>query len=134
MTRGDGTDAGRFGKRFTETKTSFLTSEFWVCMAAFAALLYTMYNRHDFEVWRGWTLITIAASAYIVSRGIAKAGTREPRSPRRADDDDDGYGYGDRRSRDIDLRDREQSRPMATAYQEQGGARPVTEPEYQQNR
>jgi hypothetical protein len=28
--------------------------------------------------WHGWLLITVVSAAYMLSRGIAKAGSREP--------------------------------------------------------
>jgi hypothetical protein len=49
-----------------------------------AAVLITTYSDDDdsLTVWRGWVLFCAVAIAYIVSRGFAKAGSREPRTER----------------------------------------------------
>ena len=59
-----------------ETKPFFLTSEFLTLVAAVAAVAIAMAASDVLDANRGWLLITALAVAYILSRGIAKAGTR----------------------------------------------------------
>lgn len=74
-----------YGKRpFAETKPFFLTSEFLTLLAGIAGVGIAMAVLDDFDANRGWLLITILAAAYMVSRGIAKAGSRDP-NPRSGD-------------------------------------------------
>ena len=73
----------------TETKPFFLTSEFLAFLLAVAAILIAVWQAENFEAPRAWLYVTIVAAAYIVSRGIAKAGTRDP-NPNRGGQG--GYG------------------------------------------
>jgi hypothetical protein len=53
-----------------------MTSEFWVTVAGIAALIVT-YNVADnasFDLFRLCLLCTLGGIAYVVSRGLAKAG------------------------------------------------------------
>jgi hypothetical protein len=64
-----------------ETKEFFKTSEFivWgltVLGILIAAAAVTEGNGHDFAASRAWLYVAIVSAAYIVSRGVAKAGTR----------------------------------------------------------
>lgn len=64
-----------------ETKEFFKTSEFivWaltVIGILIAAAVVSEGNGNDFPAVRAWLYIAIVSGAYIVSRGIAKAGTR----------------------------------------------------------
>ena len=59
-----------------ETKPFFLTSEFLTLVAGVAAVAIAMAVSDVLDANRGWLLITALAVAYILSRGIAKAGTR----------------------------------------------------------
>jgi hypothetical protein len=65
------------GRRtFTETKVGFKTTEFLLTLAAIAAILVAVYvGDADLDAWRYASWV---AAAYIVSRGLAKLGTREP--------------------------------------------------------
>lgn len=60
-----------------ETKPSFLTTEFWVMVAGIAALIVTYNVAEDpsFDLFRVCLLSTLAGMAYVVSRGLAKAGS-----------------------------------------------------------
>jgi hypothetical protein len=72
-----------YGRRpYSETKPFFLTSEFLATVAAIAALAIALGTNDLANGFRGWLLITIVASAYILSRGIAKAGARDPNPSR----------------------------------------------------
>ena len=59
-----------------ETKPFFLTSEFLTLVAGVAAVAIAMAVSDVLDADRGWLLVTALAVAYILSRGIAKAGTR----------------------------------------------------------
>ncbi len=69
---------GYAGRPWSETKPFFLTSEFLVLAGILAALAIAMAVLDNFDANRGWLLITIIGAAYIVSRGLAKSGTRAP--------------------------------------------------------
>ena len=84
----------------TETKHAFKTTEFWAMLAVVAGILIASLIVGDddgstggdaFPATRAWLYVAIVASAYIVSRGLAKAGSREPywadRDDRPRDDD-----------------------------------------------
>jgi hypothetical protein len=61
-----------------ETRRAFQTTEFFVLLAAVAAVIVVGYADNDsLNAARIWTLVTVLASAYMVSRGIAKAGSRD---------------------------------------------------------
>ena len=59
----------------SETKPFFLTSEFLVLLAGVGALAASIAAFDHFDLGRGLMLITALAAAYIVSRGLSKAGT-----------------------------------------------------------
>lgn len=77
----------------TETKQAFKTTEFWVMVVVVIGILIASAvigdsgdgngaadeNQSDaFPAVRAWLYVTIAAAAYMVSRGLAKAGSRDP--------------------------------------------------------
>jgi hypothetical protein len=79
-----------YGRRpYAETKPFFMTSEFLMAIVAIAAFAIALGTNDLVDGFRGWLLIAIVVSAYIVSRGIAKAGARDP-NPDRAGG---GQGY-----------------------------------------
>jgi hypothetical protein len=55
-------------------KPFFLTSEFLTLLATIAALAIAAAAADNFDAPRAWTLITIVAAAYIISRGLSKIG------------------------------------------------------------
>ena len=59
-----------------ETKPFFLTSEFVGSVLAIAGIAITAASSDAFGAWRAWILITAITVGYMVSRGIAKSGTR----------------------------------------------------------
>jgi hypothetical protein len=59
-----------------ETKPFFLTSEFVGAVLAVAGIAITAASSDAFGAWRAWILITAVTVGYMVSRGIAKSGTR----------------------------------------------------------
>jgi hypothetical protein len=79
---GAGTGTYRPSERrtFTETKLGFKTTEFMMAIAAIVAVLIATYSDGDDTLTQndGWRYVTWIAVAYIVSRGLAKLGVREP--------------------------------------------------------
>jgi hypothetical protein len=69
-------DSGIATRRRPETKTFLATSEFWVMAIAVAALFVAGYILDDIADGNAWRWGTWVAIAYIVSRGIAKAGSQ----------------------------------------------------------
>ena len=73
----------------TETKQAFKTTEFWAMVALIAGILIAAWivgqgdgngspDRDAFPANRAWLYVAIVGVGYIVSRGLAKAGSREP--------------------------------------------------------
>ena len=68
---------GRPRRQFPiETKPFFLTSEFVGAVLAIIGIAMTAAASDAFGAWRAWILITAVVVGYMVSRGIAKSGTR----------------------------------------------------------
>jgi hypothetical protein len=86
--------------RRPETKSFILTSEFWVAAGAVAAVFLGGYVLDDIANTTAWKYGTWIAIAYIVSRGIAKAGSQRSYQPEPYDNRGqvDFWGYPDRRS------------------------------------
>jgi hypothetical protein len=73
----------RARRPFTETKEGFKTTEFVLALAAIVAILIATYVADaDLGANEGWRYMSWVAAAYIVSRGLAKAGVREPSGDR----------------------------------------------------
>ena len=69
----------------TETKASYKTTEFFAYLGAVigvlvAAQLVGNEDGHDdyFRADRAWLLVVLLTIGYLVSRGLAKAGSRDP--------------------------------------------------------
>src|SRR3954447_5558438 len=93
-TRVEGSRAGprsaprAFARLTTETKHAFKTTEFWAMVAVIAGILVASAlvgadpdggRNHDaFPAQRAWLYVAIVAVGYMVSRGLAKSGSREP--------------------------------------------------------
>lgn len=76
-------------RKVRETKPAFLTTEFWFAAGGIAALIiiYLVEDDPSLDLFRTALLCTLIGVAYIVSRGLAKAGsrtTRQPEDPRLA--------------------------------------------------
>ena len=83
-------ETGGFARRLsTETKHAFKTTEFYAMLAVIAGILIasaivdqgegTGSGATDaFPANRAWLYVAIVAVGYMVSRGLAKAGSREP--------------------------------------------------------
>ncbi len=86
-TRSETTDVrGRTSDTFPheesrETKPSFMTTEFWAMLIGIAALIviYNASSDTSFNLWRASLLCVALAAGYFVSRGLAKAGSRDTR-------------------------------------------------------
>ena len=62
------------GQRF-ETKWAPLTTEFWAMVGVIVATLIAAAVADNFDAPRAWVIVGFVAAAYIVSRGLAKAGS-----------------------------------------------------------
>lgn len=78
-------DASYAGERnnvrstFTESKMGFKTSEFLVTLLFVAGVLFATYADKDTLTHNdGFRYAAIAVAAYVISRGLAKLGVREP--------------------------------------------------------
>jgi quinol-cytochrome oxidoreductase complex cytochrome b subunit len=67
-------------RHFTETKAGPKTTEFMFMVIFVVGVLVASYidDNDSLHAEDGWLYAAIAASAYFISRGLAKAGTREP--------------------------------------------------------
>jgi len=67
-------------EHFTEAKNGFKSSEFYAMLALVVAILVATYVNSDDSLGHkdGWLFAAIVAAAYILSRGLAKLGVREP--------------------------------------------------------
>ena len=58
-----------------ETKWALLTTEFWAMLGLILAVLIAAAVSDSLNDVRAWTLVAVIGTGYILSRGIAKAGT-----------------------------------------------------------
>ena len=63
-----------------ETKISFLTTEFWAMAAVNAAILIAAAVSDSLGDVRAWTLVAAVTIGYMISRGLAKSGTKHTAS------------------------------------------------------
>ena len=61
----------------TEARRGFTTTEFWLTIAGVVALVIMAYNSDLLGVRYGMGMATVILFGYILSRGIAKAGSDE---------------------------------------------------------
>jgi hypothetical protein len=76
---GGGPDVGEFARRHLrtpETKEFFKSSEFGVWLLTVIGVMIAGLSADDIEPSLVWTLSVVISFAYIISRGIAKAGTK----------------------------------------------------------
>ena len=59
-----------------ETKLSLKTTEFWAMAGVIATILVAAAVSDSLGDVRAWTLVAGVAAAYIISRGLAKSGSR----------------------------------------------------------
>jgi hypothetical protein len=70
----------------TETKAAFKTTEFWSFLAIVAGILVSAAlikggdtsGTDEFIARQAWLYVAIVTGAYLISRGLAKSGSREP--------------------------------------------------------
>ena len=83
---GDVRDSDRVERRVAvrstvdETKGSLMTTEFYAMAGVIAAILIAAQMLDHFSGQEAWTLVAAVAIGYMVSRGLAKAGSshRDP--------------------------------------------------------
>ncbi|MFC9292143.1 hypothetical protein [Streptomyces sp. NPDC057052] len=82
---GDGASAHRPRRLSTETKAAFKTTEFFAYLAAVVAVLIASMVVGDdeghadyFRADKAWLYIVILTVGYMISRGLAKSGSRDP--------------------------------------------------------
>ena len=89
--RGSTRGGGVIGRLSTETKQAFKTTEFYVYLLAVAGVLIAaaIVGEDDggggngeggdrFPADEAWRYVTFLTIGYLISRGLAKAGSREP--------------------------------------------------------
>jgi hypothetical protein len=69
----------------TETKAAFKTTEFWAMVGVIVGILVAAATikggetgPDGFIARQAWLYVAIVASAYMISRGLSKSGSREP--------------------------------------------------------
>lgn len=74
-------------RRLTETKSFAKTSEFFVWALAVVTTLIATYAKDSdsLQPRQGWLYVAILSTAYMLSRGLAKAGSYEPYTEHRSD-------------------------------------------------
>ena len=99
-TAGTGAGRGLARRLATETKAAFKTTEFWSFLAIIAAILISAAaikggdsgGTDEFIARQAWLYVAIVTAAYLLSRGLAKSGSRDPywedSGQNRARDDD----------------------------------------------
>lgn len=66
-----------FATGTTEARPGIMTTEFWLSLAMAAAVIVAGYVSDALAVDTAWALGAGVIAAYVVSRGLAKAGSRE---------------------------------------------------------
>jgi hypothetical protein len=61
----------------TEARPGIMTTEFWLTILAAMTVVIVAYISDSFETNLGWALFAGIIAAYAISRGLAKAGSRE---------------------------------------------------------
>jgi hypothetical protein len=89
--------AGRTSVRrlATETKQAFKTTEFWAMVGVIVAILVAAAvikggdtgGTDEFIARQAWLYVAIVAVGYMISRGLAKSGSRDPYDADRDDRD-----------------------------------------------
>jgi hypothetical protein len=76
---------GALRRLTTETKQAFKTTEFWAMVVVIVGILVSAAaikggdnGTDEFIARNAWLYVAIVAGAYMISRGLAKAGSRDP--------------------------------------------------------
>ena len=64
------------GQAYDETKLSIKTTEFWAMVGIIAAILIASAVSDSLNDVRAWTLVAAVGIGYMLSRGLAKSGTK----------------------------------------------------------
>lgn len=64
------------GRTSDETKLSLRTTEFWAMVGIIAAILIASAVSESLGDVRAWTLVSGVGIGYMISRGLAKSGTK----------------------------------------------------------
>ena len=64
------------GRTSDETKLSVKTTEFWAMVVIIATILIASAVSDSLGDVRAWTLVAAVAIGYMISRGLAKSGTK----------------------------------------------------------
>jgi hypothetical protein len=83
LERNGHTEQNRVRRLSTETKASFKTTEFFAFLVVLAGILISAgvvdeANNGGFGARQAWLYATILTVGYMISRGLAKAGSRQP--------------------------------------------------------
>lgn len=70
------TPSGVGGRTSDETKLSLKTTEFWAMAGIIAAILIASAVSDSLDDVRAWTLVAAIGIGYMISRGLAKSGTK----------------------------------------------------------
>jgi hypothetical protein len=82
----------------TETKHALKTTEFWMYVVVVVAVLIAADNlgggqgNDVFRADKAWLFVTLLTIGYMISRGLAKAGSREPYTETQSTGDSGGIG------------------------------------------
>jgi hypothetical protein len=68
--------SSKAGRTTDETKNALKTTEFFAMVGIIGAILIASAVSDSFGDRRAWTLVAAVAIGYIVSRGLAKSGTK----------------------------------------------------------
>jgi hypothetical protein len=68
--------SSKAGRTTDETKHALKTTEFFAMVGVIGAILIASAVSDSFGDRRAWTLVAAVAIGYIVSRGLAKSGTK----------------------------------------------------------
>ena len=68
--------SSKAGRTTDETKNAFKTTEFFAMVGIIAAILIASAVSDSFGDRRAWTLVAAVAIGYMISRGLAKSGTK----------------------------------------------------------
>ena len=63
-------------RAFDETKLSLKTTEFWAMAGLILAILIASAVSDSLDDVRAWTLVAAVGIGYMISRGLAKSGTK----------------------------------------------------------
>jgi hypothetical protein len=85
---------GRIRRLTTETKQAFKTTEFWAFVGVVVMILVSAAaikggdnGTDEFIAKQAWLYVAIVTGAYLIGRGLAKSGVRDPYTDDHSDHD-----------------------------------------------